>query len=171
MTGVSAAVFTAAAALASLALVALEALIPGVSLVGFGGLILMGIGLYICWDAFGAACACVVGLVWLAAAAAVMRLVYRSAKSGKLSKSGVFLKTESAPTVRTDSPAEKVTVGMEGVAKTALRPAGIAEFHGERVHVSAENGFIDAGSSVIVVRTEGAFITVAPDGKESAPEI
>jgi membrane-bound serine protease (ClpP class) len=51
-------------------------------------------------------------------------------------------------------------LGKDGVAQTALRPAGIAEIDGTRVDVVAESGFIDPGAPVRVVLVEGNRIVV-----------
>lgn len=45
--------------------------------------------------------------------------------------------------------------GAEGVATSALRPAGVAEIHGERVDVVSDGDYIPAGEPVVVVRDEG----------------
>ncbi len=51
-------------------------------------------------------------------------------------------------------------LGQEGHALTPLRPSGTAVFQGGKVDVSSENDFIDAGSSVLVVREEGRRVFV-----------
>ncbi|WP_408607131.1 NfeD family protein [Halobacillus mangrovi] len=51
-------------------------------------------------------------------------------------------------------------IGMEGTTLTPLRPAGTAEFDGERLDVVTEGGFISAQHRVKVVKTEGSRIVV-----------
>ncbi|MHB8126301.1 MAG: NfeD family protein [Desulfitobacteriaceae bacterium] len=51
-------------------------------------------------------------------------------------------------------------IGRQGTALTQLRPAGTAEFQGERVDVVTEGGFIKAGTQVIVIAVEGVRIIV-----------
>jgi membrane-bound serine protease (ClpP class) len=51
-------------------------------------------------------------------------------------------------------------VGMEGVAVTDLRPAGTAEFAGERMDVVAEEGWVAAGTPVRVLHSEGWRLVV-----------
>jgi membrane-bound serine protease (ClpP class) len=46
-------------------------------------------------------------------------------------------------------------VGQEGVAVTDLRPAGTATIAGERVDVVTEGEFVNQGSPVRVLRSEG----------------
>ncbi len=51
-------------------------------------------------------------------------------------------------------------LGEEGVTKTALRPAGKAQFGDKRIDVLAESGMIDADRAVRVVKVEGSRIVV-----------
>ena len=50
--------------------------------------------------------------------------------------------------------------GKRGRASSPLRPAGIAEFEGERVDVVSEGELIDAGQIVEVTRVDGNRIVV-----------
>lgn len=51
-------------------------------------------------------------------------------------------------------------VGMTGRALTTLRPAGTAEFEGERVDVVSQGDFIEPGTAVRVVRVQGSRVEV-----------
>ena len=51
-------------------------------------------------------------------------------------------------------------VGKTGVAHTALRPAGIAEFDGVKLNVVSDGEFVNSGDSVRVERAEGNRIVV-----------
>ena len=52
--------------------------------------------------------------------------------------------------------------GSEGVALTDLRPAGTAEFAGERLDVVTDGPYVSAGTAVRVVRSEGYRHVVRP---------
>lgn len=52
-------------------------------------------------------------------------------------------------------------VGKVGMAVTHLRPAGTAEFDGERLHVISEGEFIQKGERIQVIRVEGNKIVVS----------
>jgi membrane-bound serine protease (ClpP class) len=52
-----------------------------------------------------------------------------------------------------------------GTAVTDLRPAGIAEINGERVDVVADGSYIEKGTEVAVIKTEGARIVVKTKNK------
>ena len=58
-------------------------------------------------------------------------------------------------------------VGRIGETFTVLRPAGIAEFDGERLNVVTAGEFIQKGVRVIVKEVEGARILVQQVEKQS----
>lgn len=59
-------------------------------------------------------------------------------------------------------------IGRVGTALTQLRPAGTAEFQGERMDVVTEGGFIKSGSPVKVIAVEGVRIVVREEGGKKA---
>jgi membrane-bound serine protease (ClpP class) len=58
------------------------------------------------------------------------------------------------------APARHELMGAEGRALTDLRPAGTAEFAGERMDVVAEEGWVAAGTPVRVTHAEGWRLVV-----------
>ena len=144
----------------ALALMALEAFIPGISLAGIAGVILIGIAAYLCYVFFGAAAAAFLLVLSGLLSFYIMRLVLRSMKEGKLSKTGLFLSEQTPPPVKTFRLIANAEPGSIGLSKTELRPSGIAEFDRERMHVVSESGFIEKDDRVVVVRIEGSKIVV-----------
>jgi membrane-bound serine protease (ClpP class) len=57
-------------------------------------------------------------------------------------------------------------VGKHGTTLTPLRPAGIAEFDGERVDVVSEGVFLEAGQPIQVLRVDGNRIVVRSGASE-----
>ena len=55
---------------------------------------------------------------------------------------------------------DRAWLGKRGTAASTLRPAGIADFEGERVDVVSDGGFIEAGDPIAVVRVDGNRIVV-----------
>lgn len=55
---------------------------------------------------------------------------------------------------------EKKLIGMQGVASTILRPSGKVEIEGNIYDATAENGFIDKGEKITVVKFETAQLFV-----------
>ena len=149
-------------ALCALALMALEAFIPGVSIAGLAGAALIAASVYLCWRACGAAAGIILLIACGALSFLIIKSVYRSMRVGRLSKSGMFLNTESAPTVHRAEEGRRPAQGETGVARTALRPEGIAEFDGQRVHVKSGGGYIEPGAIIRIIRIEGSQVVVAP---------
>jgi len=57
-------------------------------------------------------------------------------------------------------PSIKELMGMEGIALTTLRPAGSAEFNGQKYDVVADWEYIPKGNKVKVIRVEGIKVVV-----------
>ena len=133
-------------------LIIVEAFIPGFGVAGISGVILEIVALRCCWLLHGTvptllAFAGVLLLIGLA-----VFLSYRSAMNGRLSKSHLVLKdTETAA----DGNKPDHWIGMEGVAVTALRPAGQIEIDGKRLNAASTGDFVEKGSAVLVTGMEG----------------
>lgn len=56
-------------------------------------------------------------------------------------------------------------IGMEGTTLTPLRPAGTADFDGERLDVVTEGGFVDRNQPVVIKKAEGSRIVVREQKK------
>lgn len=78
----------------------------------------------------------------------------------------VISETTLADARSTVPEAARLTLGLAGVAKTALRPAGKAVFGGETVEVISRGEFIEAGKAIEVARIDGNKVVVRP--KETA---
>jgi membrane-bound serine protease (ClpP class) len=61
-------------------------------------------------------------------------------------------------------------LGKRGTATSRLRPAGIAQFDGERVDVVSEGEFIEAGEEIEVTRVDGNRIVVRQVPRASEEE-
>ena len=138
-------------------LIITEAFIPGFGVAGVSGIILEIIGLFCCWQLHGtvAALLALAGILLLIGLAVLVS--YRSAKSGRLSKSHLVLNDTETPAG--ESKADR-WIGMEGVAVTALRPAGQIEIGGTRLNASSTGDFIERGAPVLVTGMEGDHYTI-----------
>jgi membrane-bound serine protease (ClpP class) len=65
------------------------------------------------------------------------------------------------------SPARVALLGREGIAYTALRPAGKIEVDGDRIDAVAEGTFIDKGQAVTILETAGNRVVVKLSGGEA----
>ena len=68
--------------------------------------------------------------------------------------------TPDGPPAHVEPAAHAPALGAQGVARSALRPAGTAEIDGALVDVVSAGAFVDAGRPVRVVQVEGAAVTV-----------
>ena len=132
-------------------LIIVEAFIPGFGVAGICGVVLEIVALRCCWVLHGIVPALLALVGVLALIGLAVFLSYRSAMSGRLSKSHLVLKdTEKA--AAEDKPD---WIGKEGVAVTALRPAGQIEVDGTRLNAASTGDFIERGSPVLVTGMEG----------------
>ncbi len=84
--------------------------------------------------------------------------------SGRFAKSGVLLSDATdRKTGYLSNPVREDLVGLTGVALTDLRPAGAAQFGDERLDVVSDNVWINAGTPVKIVRSEGYRHVVVPN--------
>jgi membrane-bound serine protease (ClpP class) len=65
-------------------------------------------------------------------------------------------------------PRDASLLGRAGIARSSLRPAGVAEIGGERIDVVSDGEMIEAGMPVIVTRVDGNRVVVR---RQSAPQI
>ena len=56
----------------------------------------------------------------------------------------------------------KELIGKAGVAKSLLRPGGIAVIEGERMHVITDGSAVEEGTPVVVVAVTGGNVVVKP---------
>ncbi len=138
-------------------LIIVEAFIPGFGVAGICGVILEIVALRCCWVMHGTVptLLALAGVLLLIGIAVVVS--YHSARSGRLSKSHLVLNDTETPAgeAKPDS-----WIGMEGIAVTALRPAGTVEINGTRLNAASSGDFIEKGAAVLVTGTEGDHYTI-----------
>jgi len=96
-------------------------------------------------------------------------LIRRLPGSGRLARSGVFLVTEGERELGWESAHRRPElVGLQGRAVTDLRPAGTGLFGDERLDVVAESQWIEEGTPIRIVASEGYRHVVRPleDGEQ-----
>ncbi|MEN8149001.1 MAG: NfeD family protein [Planctomycetota bacterium] len=88
----------------------------------------------------------------------------------KLGKHMILSAPESHPEPATRSDRTDL-VGKEGVARSALRPSGTAEFDGERLDVVTRGELVDTGTRIRIIENRGNRIVVrAVDSPPSEAE-
>lgn len=151
--------------LVGLVLLTIEAFIPGFGVFGIAGIVCVGVSIYLAGGAGAEALRSVV--------VAVVLTVLLAAAIGRFAlKRGLWARLSLTEAVKgTPKPVDKIEsslLGAEGVCLTPLRPAGIAEFSGQRVDVITSGDFLEKGTRVRVVRIDGTKIVVVPVKEEGA---
>lgn len=142
-------------------LLILEAFMPGFGVPGITGVILEVITLVMTWFEHGPLATLAMLLIVLLVLAIAISTSLRSITRGRLSKSSlVHSETESNEDGYRSIEDLAVFMDKEGTATTVLRPAGIADFEGVRLNVSSEGDYISAGTTVRIIKVEGAKILV-----------
>ncbi len=153
---------------AGLVLLAVEIfVIPGFGFAGIGGIVLivaalflalLGADPFIDWDQVSIAIFQLTGALVLSLLIFLIILKYLP-KSSTFSRL-VLSEEESADKGFVSYPSDKKLIGKEGIALTDLRPAGSAEFNGERIDVVADWDYIVKGKKIKVIRVEGIKVVV-----------
>lgn len=137
-----------------------EMFTPGFGLAGGSGLVLIIVGIILtARNPFEAMMMVIILLVLLAI---LLLIVLRSAKKGKLSKKLILWSAAKREDGFSSAADTSSMTGKEGVALTVLRPAGTGQFDGQRLDVVTEGAFIENGTKLRIVRTEGRRIVVEP---------
>ena len=135
---------------------------PGFGLLGIAGAAAMGSGLFLSmvgalptiadFTRAGAVLSTSV-LLAIVSAWAILRHLPRNQR---LIRSGVLLRSSTATEAGfTSATLRSELVGRQGTAITDLRPSGVALVGEERVDVVAESGWVEEGSAIVVVSSEG----------------
>ncbi|MDD2534395.1 MAG: NfeD family protein [Eubacteriales bacterium] len=144
---------------AGLLLIFAEMFTPGIGFAGIGGFVMLIIGIIMTARTPLEALTMVIILILLMAA--LVAILLRSAKKGKLAKKLILWSAAKHEDGFSTNEDNSQLVGQVGVANTVLRPAGMGEFSGRRMDVVSEGSFIEAGAAITIVRVEGRRIVVA----------
>lgn len=141
--------------LAGLLLLVIEILfVPGTTLVGLLGFILVLAGVFLSFRYFGPQ----TGWITVAGSSVFSGLaIYISFKSKLWSR---FSLKSSMTGVAVEQLEGKLQTGQEGKAISNLRPSGKAEFGTVVCEVRTKGGFVDAGSRLKISEISGSIIIV-----------
>jgi len=138
-------------------LIIVEAFIPGFGIAGISGIILEIVAIFCCGRLHGTGTALLALAGVLLLIGAAVFLSYRSARSGRLSRSNLVLNaTEAAE----EKPSAEQWLNKEGTAVTALRPGGTIEAEGTRLNAASAGDFIEKGAAVVITGSEGDHLVV-----------
>ncbi len=150
--------------LVGLALVVVEvSLVPGLNVIGVGGVVGMAVGVVLSFVEFGLAGGLVVLVGTVAAAGGLFYVLWESGAWDKFILTDSLSRDHEADRAADETRAR--LLGQTGVAITPLRPAGVAEVGGERLEVSTEGAFVSAGSRLRVVAIDRRRTIVRVDDR------
>ena len=130
--------------------------VPGTTLVGLLGFLMVLGGVMLSFRFFGNE----TGWITLGASTIFSGLaVFFSFRSGLWRR---FSLRSVSDSTAVESQEGRVHIGEEGVALSSLRPAGKAEIGGQVLEVRTRGAYADAGSKIRVVQVMAAQIIVEP---------
>jgi membrane-bound ClpP family serine protease len=144
---------------AGILLLTIEMFVPGFGI--FGGLGIIALILCIVFQATTVTEALIMVVLIGAIIALFLLVILRSFKKGKIYKSSIVLKNSADREEGYVSNADySRLLGKIGKSVSVLRPAGIAEFDGEKVDVVTDGEFLPKGADVEVTEVAGRRIVV-----------
>jgi len=147
-------------ALAGVGLIMAEIFVPGgvLGTLGLGALVGAIVFAALHFSTMGVVLTVVLILVGTVAAWTFTFRVFRRSRLGQ----GVFLSTtQQGMNVLADTAGQYTRlIGKRGVARSYLRPAGVADIDGERVDVVTEGEYVKAGTPIEVIELEGNHLVV-----------
>ncbi len=132
------------------------AVIPGVTIAGIGGFLLLGASVYIAFVEYGTGAGFLTLLIVLIAAPLMIYYFFKS-KSGKK----MILNSKIEGKVDTINK-EKIKIGDIGKAIGRLAPSGKVKVSGEIVEAQSTGSFIDQNTEIIVSKILSNKIIVEP---------
>ena len=162
---------------AGASLLAIELLVlPGFGLAGAAGIVLLGAGLYLSlvdftiptfswhFERLGEA-AYSMGLAFVLLTI-LMILSWRFLPQSPFFRRLVLEETQAPSRGYIATAPSDTLIGLHGVAVSMLRPAGRGRFDGKTLQIVTRGEFIDAGTPVMIVETEGNRFVVESVGAE-----
>ena len=140
-------------AVAGFLLLGIEAVIPGFGVFGVAGILCLTA------SAFFLMGAAVIAAVYAVVLLVIAFLAWYLPRDSKYNPFVLWDRQKSSGS-NTLSREVKEYTGRTGKALTPLRPAGIAEVDGRRIDVQTQGEFIEPGTTVVVLRTEGSKVLV-----------
>lgn len=130
------------------------AVIPGFTIFGVGGMVLLGYSVYLAFVHYGT-WAGIITLLFLITIIPVLFFKFLKSKAGRKMQLDTVIDSQ-VKTVEAD----KFQVGDRGTAVGRLAPMGKIEVNGMVVEGKSAGGFVDEGSTVEVVKIDGNHIIV-----------
>lgn len=136
------------------------AVLPGVTIAGIGGVLLLGASVYLAFDSYGV----IAGIVTLAFVIIVVPLIFYQIFKGRAGKT-MFLNSEIDGHV--DQIDEKlIHVGDEGITLGRLAPTGKVRINNLSMEAKSAAGFVDQNVKIKVIEIIRTQVIVEPINQE-----
>jgi len=146
--------------IAGIAFMLIEMLLPGFSVFGILGVIMLAVGIILSFELYGSTIGCVILCSVAAICIVAGVMTFRSLKTGRLSRSGMILSQTSAGRPKADL---SHLYGCQGISITALHPSGRARFGSETTDVITSGEYIPQNARIVVRQVTSTTVYVATD--------
>ncbi|NQU87569.1 MAG: NfeD family protein [Mariniphaga sp.] len=137
------------------------AVIPGITIAGIGGFLLLGASVYIAFVEYGSLAGFITLAVVLIAAPLMIYYFFKSRAGKKMT-----LETKITGKVETFVH-EKINIGDIGKTIGRLAPMGKVKINGETIEAKSNGSFIDHNTEIEVLKILANSIIVEPKNLES----
>lgn len=131
--------------------------VPGITIAGIGGLILMGSGVYLAFENFNSQVGFIVLIVTLLSSVIILAIALRS-RTWK----GVMLSDKIDGKVNTGPGLNAVNPGDKGITLTRLNPIGKIRVNGIILEGKSLQGYMNQKTEIEVIKITGSQAIVKP---------
>lgn len=147
-----------------LILLMIEGIIPGFGIPGITGIVCVIISVALITSNLYEALLMIIITIVLFVSAIV--LLYKLGYGSKYLKFLVLNTEQKKEEGYTGLEFDSSYIGKIGIAETILRPAGIVNIEDKRINAQSQGEFIESGSKVVVIETDGMKVIVKKFEKE-----
>ncbi len=131
--------------------------VPGITIAGIGGLILMGSGVYLAFENFNSQVGFIVLIVTLLSSVIILAIALRS-RTWK----GVMLSDKIDGKVNTGPGLNMINPGDKGMTLTRLNPIGKIRVNGIIMEGKSIQGYLNQKTEIEVIKITGSQAIVKP---------
>jgi len=132
-------------------------IVPGTTIAGIGGLILMGSGVYLAFENYDSQVGFIVLIATLMSSVIILIIALRS-RTWK----GIMLNDKISGKVNLGSGADKIKTGDRGVTVTRLNPMGKIKVNDVVVEAKSISGYLNPKTEIEVIKISGFQAIVKP---------
>lgn len=139
-------------------LIGIEFTAPGISFPGIAGVICLGAGVFISADSVAEGV--ILTVIILVILGIMLGVALWLLAKGKLVKPLILAQEQTKEQGYISSADLEHLLGLEGIALTDLRPAGIGKFEEKQLDVISEGQYISKGTEIVINEVKGSKLIV-----------